>query len=203
MSDQVWWYVARSGGIVAWALVTLAVCWGLFVSTKATAKAAAPASVLDLHRFLGGLAMAFTAVHVAGLVADSHVHFGWAEMMVPWASEWKPTAVAWGVIAMYLLVAVEVTSLMVKRLPRRLWRRIHRSSYALYVLSTVHGIQAGTDANNPWLRMAMIASVNIVGFLTALAILAARRKALGGTDNDRIPRAAHPAREAAEAAATN
>ncbi len=174
MNEQIWWYVARSGGIVAWLLVTMSVCWGLFLSTRAVSRASKPAAVLDLHRFFGALSVVFTAVHVAGLVADSYVEFGWLEVLVPWASEWKPTAVAWGVIAMYLLVAVEGTSLLMKRLPRTIWRQVHRGSFGLYVVATLHGIQAGTDVTGAWIRMAMMASINIVAFLTVLTVLAHR-----------------------------
>ncbi len=178
MNEQLWWYVARSGGIVAWALVTLSVCWGLFLSTKAVAKASQPAHLLNLHRFLGGLSVVFTAIHVAGLVLDSYVQFSWMDILVPWAASWKPSAVAWGVIAMYLLAAVEVTSLLMKRLPRAVWRQVHRSSFALYVFATLHGIQAGTDAANPIYRMLMTASINIVAFLTIIVVLAHRKQKL-------------------------
>ncbi len=175
VSEQLWWFVARSGGIVAWALVTISVCWGLFLSTRAANKAAQPANILDLHRFLGGLSVIFTAIHVAGLVLDSYVQFGWMDILVPWAASWKPSAVAWGVIAMYLLLAVELTSLAMKWLPRPFWRQVHRASFGLYIFATVHGIQAGTDTLNEWYRMAMLASVNIVAFLTVLAILAHKK----------------------------
>ena len=178
MNEQLYWFVARSGGIVAWALLTLSVCWGLFLSTKAAAKASQPARLLSLHRFLGGLSVTFTAVHLAGLVADSYIQFGWREILVPWASTWQPTAVAWGIIAMYLLVAVEITSLLMKRMHRPLWRQIHRASFALYIFATVHGIQAGSDTLNIWYRMTMLASINIVAFLTIILIFAHRKSAV-------------------------
>ncbi|MGB5756707.1 MAG: ferric reductase-like transmembrane domain-containing protein [Acidimicrobiales bacterium] len=187
MNEQVWWFVARSGGIVAWALVTLSVCWGLMLSTKAAATATQPRRLLDLHRFLGGLSVAFTAVHIVGLVADNYVHFGWLELLVPWASEWKPTATAWGVVAFYLLLAVQGTSLFMKRIPRSIWRHIHRTSFGLYVFATVHGLQAGTDTGNDWYRIAMLASINVVAFLMILLILAKRTPptTAGPTGRDR------------------
>ncbi len=177
MNEQIWWFAARSGGIVAWVLVTLSVCWGLFLSTKAAAKASQPAKLLDLHRFLGGLSVTFTGVHIVGLVGDSYVQFGWLDILVPWASEWKPTAVAWGVIAFWLLIAVELTSLFMKKMPRAVWRQVHRASFGLYIFATVHGIQAGSDTLNDWYRMAMLASINVVAFLTVLLVLAHRKKA--------------------------
>ena len=96
---------------------------------------------------MGGLAVVFTGVHLAGLVADSYIDFGVRELLVPFASGWQPGAVALGVVGVYLLVAIEVTSLLMKRLPRRFWRGVHFSSYALFVLATGHLLFAGTDAS--------------------------------------------------------
>jgi DMSO/TMAO reductase YedYZ heme-binding membrane subunit len=189
-NEQVWWYVARSSGIAAWAIVTLAVCWGLMLSTKAAAKATQPAQVLDLHRFFGGMAVTFTLVHIIGLVADSYVYFGWFEVLIPFKSQWQPRAVAWGVIAFYLLIAVEATSLMMKKLPKPVWRHIHRTSVALYVLSTYHGITAGTDTGNVWYQMLMLASINIVAFLAILLALA-RRKSGATAKRPARPRPVH------------
>ena len=140
---------------MAWALVTLSVCWGLFISTKAVAKASSPAWLLDFHRYLGGLAVFFTGVHLAGLVGDNYVYFGWAELFLPMAADWQPGPVAFGIVAFYLLVAVEVTSLAMKRLPRVLWRWVHRSSFLLYFVATYHAIAAGTDNENQWFRISM------------------------------------------------
>jgi predicted ferric reductase len=162
--------------MIAWGLVTLSVMWGLFVSTKAVAKAATPAGLLDLHRFLGGLSVVFTAIHLVGLWADSFVQFGWAELFVPMSSSWKPGAVAFGIVAMYLLVAVEVTSLMMKQLPRRVWRWIHHASLPLYALATYHAVAAGTDRSITVFRLLALISVNIVVFLTIVLILAVRRQ---------------------------
>lgn len=190
MNSQIWWFVSRSSGIIAWALLSLSVCWGLFISTKAVAKASTPAPLLDLHRFLGGLAVVFTAIHLTGLWADEYVEFGWAELFVPMKSEWKPGPVAWGIVGLYLLVAVESTSLMMKHLPRRLWRWIHRLSLPLYLTATYHGIAAGTDKSNEAFRLAALASVNVVAFLAIVLILAARRSAITAPTRRRIPETA-------------
>jgi predicted ferric reductase len=182
VNEQVWWYVARSSGLVGWALLSVSVCWGLFVSTKAVAKASTPSWLLDFHRFVGGLAVTFTGIHLLGLWADSYVEFGWRELLVPMASEWRPAAVAWGVVAMYLLVAIEVTSLAMRRIPRRTWRWVHRTSLPLYAMATYHGIAAGTDRGNDLFRLAALASVNVVAFLTIVLVLASRRSTASRAD---------------------
>jgi predicted ferric reductase len=174
MNEKLWWYIARSSGIVAWALVTAAVIWGLLLTTRLLGGRTAPKWLLDLHRFLGGLAVIFTMVHLAGLVADTYTSFGLAEILVPFASAWKPLPVALGVVAMYLLVAVEATSLAMKRIPRRWWRGVHLTSFAVFWLATIHGIAAGTDAPQPLLRIAYLLAAGTVIFLTMLRILAGR-----------------------------
>jgi len=174
MRDQTWWYVARAGGIVAWALAALAVIWGLQLSTRLVRKPA-PAWVLDLHRFLGGLAVVFVGVHLLGLAIDSFIGFGPAELFVPFASSYKPTEVALGVVAMYLLVAVEVTSLLMKRMPRRVWHGVHYASYAVFVLGTVHGLLAGTDGGDALFQWTCLIVSGIVLYMTLVRILAPKR----------------------------
>ena len=175
MSEQLWWYVARSGGIVALVLTGLSVIWGLLYSTKVMQGRPTPKWTLDLHRFLGGAAVTFTGIHVLGLVLDDYVHFGWAEILVPFASEWKPGAVAWGVVTTYLLVAVQLTSLFMNRIPRRWWKRIHLTSYALFWTGLIHGITAGTDADNPLYVLGSAVAILATTGLTVYRVLTQRK----------------------------
>jgi len=146
--SQIFWYTARAGGIVAWALLAASVIWGLWLSGRIRPLGARPAWILDLHRFLGGLATVFVGVHVGAILLDTYTHFGPTDVLVPFASSWHPGAVAWGVVAMYVLVAVELTSLARQRLPKQLWRTIHVASLPLFVLASVHYVAAGTDSGN-------------------------------------------------------
>jgi cell division protein FtsW (lipid II flippase) len=88
-------------------------------------------------------------------------------------SKWKPGPTAWGIVAVYLLVAVEVTSLVMNRIPRRFWRAIHFTSFALFVTATIHLLQAGTDRENYVLRWIVLLSVVAVLFFTIYRILMA------------------------------
>jgi predicted ferric reductase len=175
MSSQLWWYVARSTGIVASALLAASVIWGLLLSTRLLQRRPSPKWLLDLHRYLGGLAVVFTGFHLVGLVADTYVHFDLVSLFVPMASEWKPGPVAWGVVALYGLIAVEVTSLMMNRLPRRVWHGIHLTSYVVFWMAAIHGATAGTDAGNAWYRWGAIVSIALVVALTLYRILAGKR----------------------------
>jgi DMSO/TMAO reductase YedYZ heme-binding membrane subunit len=170
VTQHLWWYVARAGGIVAWALVAASVLWGLALSTKALGKRPRANWLLDLHRYLGGLALVFTGIHVGALVLDSYFAFGLTQLLVPFTSAYRPVAVAWGVVGLYLLAAVEVTSLLRARIPKRLWRRVHMVSFPLYGFSTVHGLFAGADATGRLLFAVMVLTTIAIAVLTALRI---------------------------------
>jgi predicted ferric reductase len=166
------WYAARAAGLVGWALLSASVVWGLLISTRASAfgKRPRPAWTLDLHRYLGGLATVFTAVHVAAVVADSYVHFSLAAVLIPFASQWRRSAVAWGVVAMYLLLAVELTSLARSHLSRRVWRATHVAAFPLWVLGTIHALTAGTDTGTWLFELLSSAAIIVIGGLTAKRI---------------------------------
>lgn len=164
VSPQFWWYVTRGSGIVAWLMLTASVIWGVILSTKAFPEQRRPAWLLDLHRWLGGLAVSFVAIHLIALVADSYAHFTLTDLAVPMASDWKPGAVAFGVIAAWLLIAVELTSLAMRRLPRRVWRGIHFTSYAVFWLASIHAALAGTDRTQRLYQVTAAASILAVAW---------------------------------------
>jgi DMSO/TMAO reductase YedYZ heme-binding membrane subunit len=163
-SPQLPWYVARACGIVAWALACASLVWGLALSTRALGRRPKAPWLTDLHRFLGGMTVIFVGLHLAGLAFDTYVRFGWRQLLVPFASHWKPGPVAWGIAAFYLLLAIEVTSLLMKRIPRRLWHGVHLTSYVMAVAATVHMLSAGTDRHVAALRWSAAAVGSVVLF---------------------------------------
>jgi hypothetical protein len=165
---QLWWYVARSSGLMAWALSGFTILWGLTLATKALARKPPAAWLLSLHRYLAGLTVAFVGLHLLGLLLDTYVHFGLAEILVPMVSSYKPGPVAWGIAGLYLLAAIEITSLVRHRLPRRLWHQIHLLSFILFVTATVHGLSVGTDRRVQGVVLAGAVIAGAVGAMTGI-----------------------------------
>jgi len=201
ISGSLPWYVARASGLVAWGLLAATVVWGLLMTSKVLRRRVKNAWLLDLHRWLGGLALAFTGVHVLAIMSDTYVHFGLTSVLVPLASHWHPLAVAWGVVSLYLLAAVELTSLARRRLAHRLWRRVHMLSFPLFVSSTVHGLTAGTDARRPMILIMAALTAVAVAVLAAVRLQARAERGRAGTGGgnqgpDR-PAVARPARQLA------
>jgi predicted ferric reductase len=144
------WLLSRSAGVVAWALVVASCTWGVLLATRALARRGvrrpSPAWIFSIHRYLGALAVVFTAIHVLAILFDPFVSFSVVDVLVPFSASWEPLAIAIGIVAMYLLLAIEITSLLRDRMPVRVWRSIHVLAYALLALTTVHALMAGTDA---------------------------------------------------------
>jgi predicted ferric reductase len=184
-NTQLWWYTARSSGVVAWLMLSASVLVGLTLSSRAFGARPRPAWLLDFHRFLGAAAVVFTGTHLLSLFLDTYVTFGPADLFIPFVSNYRPVAVAWGIVGFYLLLTIEVTSLLRTRLSKRLWRATHFASFPLFVVATVHVLTAGTDSNTRLWR------ATVFGISAAVAALSALRAAqvepeLGAT-TQRVP----------------
>lgn len=190
MSPQFWWYVARASGMVAAVLLVLTVVWGLLIPTKLIERRGLPPWLADLHRSLGGLTVAFVGVHLLSLVLDDFVAFSWSDLLIPFASSWRPGPVAWGVAAFWGLVVVEVSSLLRRRLGRRRWHLVHFLSYPVALTAIVHASLAGTDAGTVQYQVAAIGSVGAMAALLVFRILHRRPTPTSGVGRNSGPAAA-------------
>jgi methionine sulfoxide reductase heme-binding subunit len=195
MNEKFWWYLARSSGWVAFVLLAITVVWGILGISKIIERRGLPRWLLDVHRHLALLTVVFTGIHIAGLVADNYMHIAWREVLVPMAIDYRPGATALGIVAMYLIVAVQVSSWLRSHLPRRLWRGVHLVSYPALWLVGIHGLQAGTDAKHQWVRTGVMVIVGLVAFVTLMRIY------MGSGSRRRAGRAAAAATVASEPAA--
>ena len=173
-----WWYVARSSGFVAWLLLVASLVVGALYSGRMTG-ARRRRGLLDLHPWLSGLALGAVVLHVVAIVADSYVSISPVQALVPFASSWRPVAVAWGAIALWLMLFVQVTAFARKYMARRTWHAIHLASYVLAILATIHSVTAGTDtvyAPVRWMMAAVVAFATVVSVWRAVAAGSARRE---------------------------
>jgi hypothetical protein len=108
------------------------------------------------------------------------------------ASSWKPGAVTLGVVAMYLLVLVQATSLAMKRLPKRVWRGIHMSSYVLTWLVFVHAGLAGTDVSNRVYQVVALLLTIVAVTAAVLRVTMGRATRRGGAAGAGTPSTAAP-----------
>mgnify|MGYP006276752933 CR=1 FL=1 len=201
MNPKFFWYLSRASGIVAAVLLALTLIWGLLLTTRLIEKRGLPAWLNDLHRHLGGLTVVFLGVHMFSLMGDRYSHFSLSELFVPLASAsrkgYEAGPVAWGVAALWALLVVEVSSLVMRRMPRKVWRGIHYLSYPVALLVAVHVLTGGTDTSNPVFQLSGLVLIAALTFLTIYRMLGGREKP------ERVdPRVAAAARAAARSAAS-
>jgi DMSO/TMAO reductase YedYZ heme-binding membrane subunit len=172
MNDpHIWWYLSRSAGIVAWLMLTASVLWGIVLATDLFPKWRRNASLLAMHRWLAGLTFFFIAGHLVTLLFDSYAQFRPLDFVVPFASTWRPTAIAVGVIALWLLVAVEVTALAMKKLSKMWWRSVHISSYFVFWAVSIHAALAGTDTSKTLYMVTALVALAAVAFAASYRAL--------------------------------
>jgi DMSO/TMAO reductase YedYZ heme-binding membrane subunit len=177
MNEQVWWYLSRGSGIAAMVLLVATTIWGILLATRVLKPLDRPAWLLDLHRWLGGTAVVMTGLHLVGLYFDAFINFGLADLFVPGASSYRPVAVALGVISMYVLVAVQATSLMRRRLSKRIWHGVHLSSYLLVWGAMIHAGMSGTDVTSRLYQLLMVMMAAITVGAVVIRLLTPARSA--------------------------
>jgi DMSO/TMAO reductase YedYZ heme-binding membrane subunit len=86
---------------------------------------------------------------------------------------------------MYFLVAVEVTSLLRKKLSKRAWRLTHFLSFPLFALATFHLLWVGSDRTTPAMRVAVMVCVVAVCSAATMRVVQADQAEQAATQ--RVP----------------
>jgi sulfoxide reductase heme-binding subunit YedZ len=151
VTDQVLWFTTRGSGIVSLLLSTAVVSLGLLVTVRWSRPTWPRFLTAELHRRIALVSIVFVALHVVTAIADPFTSLGFLAAVVPFASSYRPAAVAFGVVSVHLMLAVTVTSLVRQRLGHRLWRAVHWLAYGAWPLAVLHSLTAGSDAFSPWM----------------------------------------------------
>ena len=143
MTDMpVTWFVMRSSGLVAVALLTVAVVLGLIgPRLRPTLRL----SAITVHRASSAVGTILIVAHIVLAVLDKWIVLDWPAALVPGVAQWQRWGVALGALAVDLLIAVLLTTATRMRSPR-IWRRVHLLAYPIWALAVGHGLLVGSDA---------------------------------------------------------
>ncbi|MGY5013909.1 ferric reductase-like transmembrane domain-containing protein [Streptomyces sp. 900105755] len=179
MTSETLWYANRATGAVGLVLFTVVVLLGIAVRLRVRLPGLPRFGTMSLHRMLSLSATAFLALHVTVAVVDGYVHITALDALVPFVSGYQPLWLGLGTVALDLLLAVLVTSLLRDRLGHRAWRAVHWLAYASWPVALVHGVGIGTDAGTDWMTWLTVSCVATVvtafALRTAQAVRAARQ----------------------------
>jgi sulfoxide reductase heme-binding subunit YedZ len=145
------WYLTRASGTVALLLLSVAVALGV-ADVRRWGSPRWPRFLVDrLHRNASLLALVFLVLHVLTSVADSFAPISLAAAFVPFVSPYRPFWLGLGAVALDLMVAVIVTSLLRRRLGQGAWRATHWLVYACWPIALLHTFGTGSDVQQGWL----------------------------------------------------
>jgi len=145
------WDILRAAGVAAYLALFLSVAWGLVSSTSLVNRHISKPASTAFHATVASAGLAFLAIHLGGLLLDRFMPFGAADLLVPFKTSFHPIPVAFGIVAMYGMVIVLVSSWARKRVGTVWWRRLHLLAVPIFTLSLLHGLFAGTDSARPWM----------------------------------------------------
>ena len=151
---MIWWTVIRVAGLVAWFLAATSIAIGAASRSGLLGRRIRLRNVVTLHRTIAGGLLASLVVHVVALFPESHADLPAAAVLVPGASEWRTAGMAARIVALWLVLAVHISSLLARRLSLVAWRRLHLLAYPVFGLATYHALAVGTDVGHGGLELA-------------------------------------------------
>jgi methionine sulfoxide reductase heme-binding subunit len=181
------WIVLRAAGVASYLLLFASVAWGLVATTALFGRRPHRATSTSFHQFLGTAGLTMLMIHLGGLLVDRFMPFGVADILVPMRSGYRPFAVALGILSMYLVGVVVVTSWAKKRVGTKWWRRAHILAAPAFALALVHGVLAGSDTGHPAMQAMYVSTGLITVFLLLVRGLTARRPPV--VDKGGVPKA--------------
>lgn len=161
--DEAMWALARVSGLVAMVLLTLSLLLGILTRSGRPLPGLSRVSAALLHRNISLLAVVFVVFHVGSLLLDSYAHLNLADVVVPFLGSYKPFWQGLGTVALDLLAAVALTSLLRRRLGQRTFKVVHWLTYGMWPVALAHSVGDGTDGTSgPVVLAAAIATAAVV-----------------------------------------
>ena len=169
------WYLGRASGIFAFIMLTLVTCFGLLISSRFMTKLFLPATIYETHRFLSFTALLAVIVHATSFLFDDFFRLSLSEALVPFllTRDFQSAlgfdigkTVALGIIGLYFMMLLILTSQFRSKMSPKLWRTTHYTSFVAYLLFIGHGVMSGSDSREWWMQGIYIASgVSVFGLI--------------------------------------
>jgi predicted ferric reductase len=169
--DSFVWEGIRASGLVAYALLSASVLLGVAVRARALDGVMKRPWVYEAHQTTSVLSLVALFLHLGLLLANRHIPFNIVTMLVPFASDWRPLPTGLGIIGLYLMLALTISSYMRGLIGQRTWRVLHYASFAAWVVACGHGIASGSDSGLPIVQYVYLGTGAAVMFLVVFRIL--------------------------------
>ncbi|HRC62999.1 MAG TPA: ferric reductase-like transmembrane domain-containing protein [Dehalococcoidia bacterium] len=140
------WWASRAFGFVSYVALWLSMFTGVLLSTQRLPKQLDRKVLFELHQQWTLAAVIATALHVLAVVTHPEAGVGLAGALVPYASNELTGPVALGVLALWGLGLVAVSSWLRSRISSTTWRLIHTVAFGAFLVALAHSVTAGSDS---------------------------------------------------------
>jgi len=155
VGPHVFWITSRAAGIAAMMLAGGSLGAGLLIRSRGESRRLLGSDVRTLHEALSLATLVAIAIHGAALLGDAYLHPSPFDLTVPFTGAYRPLWTGLGIIAGWGLAALGLSYYARGRIGAARWRYLHRFIPVFWALGIVHTLGAGTDAEQPWMLLAI------------------------------------------------
>ena len=170
------WILSRGLGLAA--LLSLAALTGLGLwlhhPWRESVKGVRPITWLRVHSALAATTVMLVVAHLTAIALDRYAHVGWMGALVPWRSAYRPSPVALGTLALWLMILVGASAGLAGIIGGGRWLAIHRLAWLSFAAAWLHGVTAGSDTAR--LRLIYLVTGLFVAALAATRSWAVRHR---------------------------
>jgi len=160
------WYISRASGLLAYLLLWLVMFFGLAIRTPGIKKIFSPAFSYQTHAWLSVQALILVFFHSGALLWDKYLQLKFLDLIMPFHSQTYTTEITLGILGIYLMLILILTSYFRKFFSQKIWRAVHFLNILMFIIVTIHALAIGTDLKSGLLLRNLFIGANI-----ALALL--------------------------------
>lgn len=176
------WYITRTAGFIAALALFFLILSGVGLISGYTFKILEPLTAWATHKAIGLVFIVSVAIHGIALLFDKYVPFNVAQILFPFLSNYRRVVlfnhnvgslyVALGILAMYGVLAIGLSTFFWIDKKPHTWKTIHFLAYLIAIFVFFHALYLGTDLMHGIFRTLWI----IMGIIMAFAIIYRFRK---------------------------
>lgn len=169
------WEWIRLLGLIAYFYFTVSIIFGLLRKTPIVQSQ--KNLLYHIHQSAGWFGFMTLVVHMLLLIIDQYEPYRFVELMIPFASDYRPISSGLGTIAFYLFFIIIITSdLWIRKMKFANWKWLHLAVIPAWLLSLIHGLFIGTDTSNPVILSFYVISVLFVTIAFLFRLLPTKNK---------------------------
>ncbi|UOQ44554.1 ferric reductase-like transmembrane domain-containing protein [Halobacillus salinarum] len=142
--DITTWEWTRISGLTSFCLLFFSIFAGLLHRSSFIAQKW-KSYLYPFHQYAGWIGFLVIIFHATILLFDHYVSYHWYEVFIPFMSKSHRLLNGIGTTGLYGVFLILLSSDMMKRVGRSIWKKIHLFALPAYLLALVHGLFLGSD----------------------------------------------------------